>query len=389
MVNITKLSIKILIIVFNIIFRSEMMEWDRKEMLTQSQFTFLIIGFVLGPGFIQLPRLLVSTSRQDAWISAIAALIYPLYIIIISLYIIKRCPEDNIISVSKKYYGKLLGTILNIVFYLQFPVILASVSADISKVLLSYIAEFISPLKVLIVLSSISCYGVFKGIKAIGKVNRYVSFITLFVIFLSLYSLFDGSLLHLQPVFGSGFKNIIVGTTKTAYYYQGFEAILIFHIYLKDYKKIKSASFRALGIASSVWVWTVFICIYNMGTNLVKKANWPLMNVFESINVPIITNFVYFFMIAWSFIGVICMTNYYYVNTYIIESLTKIQLKKLVFALYPLVILAGILFVNISLKERVLGVISPFYVLFNCVFITTTALLITFKGKYLNKNPGV
>lgn len=364
------------------------MEAGKKGILTESQFVFLIVGFVLGPGFIQLPRLIVHTAKQDAWISAIIALIYPLYIVIISLYIIKRCPKENIFAILKKYFGKLLGTILSIIFCLQFPIILVSIFADISKVLLSYISEFLSPLKIGILLTSVACYGAFMGIKTIGKVNKYIFFIGLFIVSLSAYALFDGTILHLQPVFGSGFKNIMLGTIPTTYYYQGFETLLIFHVYVGNYKKIKSASYKTLAITAAVWVWTVFISIYNMGTNLVRRANWPLMNVFESINIPIITNFIYFFMIAWSFIGLTSMTNYYYMNAHAIENLTKIQFKKIIFAIYPLVILAGILFLNISIKEKLLGIISPFYVIFNCVFIAITALLIGFK-KPSSNNKGV
>jgi spore germination protein len=62
---------------------------DRKnKLLTQSQFTFLIVGMVLGPGFLRLPAIIVDKAKQDAWISIIIALVYPLCIILLSLYVI-------------------------------------------------------------------------------------------------------------------------------------------------------------------------------------------------------------------------------------------------------------------------------------------------------------
>lgn len=360
------------------------MESKGKEQLTQSQLAFLISGYLLGPGFIQLPHTIAKIARQDALISAVLALIYPLFIIQISLYIIKKHPRENILQISKKCYGKIFGTILNILFLLQFFMTMITVSSDITSILMTFVVEFLTPLKVAMVTTAISCYAAFKGIKTLGKINIYITYIILAIYSLSIYVIFDGTLLNLRPVFGTGYKNILSGVVNTSYYYLGFEVILLYHTFVGDYKKIRSASYTALGIVSAVWSWTIFICLYNMGYRIVSKANWPLVNLFSSINLPVVANFMYLLMIAWTLMNFKVMGNYYFANAFILSQITSIGVKKLTIGLFPVFLWLGIFMMNSSIKKTVLSILSPGFVIYNCVFIIATSIIISFKLK--NKN---
>jgi hypothetical protein len=57
------------------------MKIKEQEKLSNGQTIGLLIGFSVGPEFLKLPNLLVPSAGQDSWISAIAALIYPLLIV--------------------------------------------------------------------------------------------------------------------------------------------------------------------------------------------------------------------------------------------------------------------------------------------------------------------
>lgn len=362
------------------------MEKNSDNLLTQSQFTFLIVGFLLGPGFIQLPAFIVIASNQDAWISATIGIIYPLYIVIMSLYIIKKYPKNNIFSISKKCYGKIPGTLLNILFLLQFPMIQITMTSDVARISTTYIIAFLNPMKVSIVTLALAFYAASKGLKTLGKVNKYISYLSFFVLAFSLYALSDGELLNIMPVFGTGLKKIMTGAIVTSYYYLGYESIVLLHTFVGDYKKIKRASFTALGITSVIWIWSVFISIYNLGIDVIDRAGWPFMFVFESIHIPVITNFLYVFMIAWSLVAIKSMGNFYFATAYMLNDITKINIKKLMIILYPIFLYLGMVLLNGTIKKNVLGILSPAYLVFNTLFYASTAIIATVKNKENQKS---
>ena len=103
------------------------MEVGKKEMrpvgkdeITYQEFTYIIIGAIFGVGILSLPNQLAEVSKQDGWISAVVGGIYPLYIALTTIYISSKFPNDDVLSVGKKIFGKFLGSILNFLFFGHF-----------------------------------------------------------------------------------------------------------------------------------------------------------------------------------------------------------------------------------------------------------------------------
>lgn len=360
------------------------MNKERVKPLTLGEFTFFLIGFLLGPGFYQLPNLLVKDAKQDAWVAATISIIYPLYIIVISLYIINKHPKENLLSISRKNFGNVLGTLLNIIFLLQFLIELFTATSELIKLLRTYIVAFLTPLKVAVVSTALAFYLAKKGIKVLGKVNEFISYGALLVLALSAFTLSKGSMLNVQPVFGSGITNILKSSVITSYYYMGFEVILLYHPYVKDEKTVKKASFLALTITSITWIWITFITTYYLGIHFISVSLWAFVFVFESLNVPIINNFLVVFMTAWSFMGLKFLSNCYFTNAYMLNDILKISLNKLYVILYPLVIVFSVIFLDASIRKNILEVSSPIFILFNMIFYTAIAIVSSIKRKSNN-----
>ena len=95
---------------------------EKNNLLTSNQFTYLLLGFIVGAGFLTLPNELAKTAGQDSWMCTIIALIYPLYVVFISVYIINKHPKENIIILNKKYFGNTFGNVLNFILMMQFMI---------------------------------------------------------------------------------------------------------------------------------------------------------------------------------------------------------------------------------------------------------------------------
>ncbi|MCT4620649.1 MAG: spore germination protein [Marinisporobacter sp.] len=353
----------------------------QKKLITASQLGSLLIGFSAGPAFLRFSNALVKTAGQDAWISAIIGLVYPLYVILIASFIINKHPNDNILVLSKKYFGRFLGSILNYIFISQFILVSLTVTSDFVNLTRTYIVPFLSPLKVIIIGISLAAYASFNGLKVLGKVNHLINFGYLVVLF-SMVALKFGDLSNIQPVFGSGLLNILKANKETAYFYTGWEVIFLLYPYVKDSKSIKKKGLKAVGLAGIIWVWAVFCTIVYLGIDILPKSYWSYIFVFESIQIPIINNFRYIFTFVWILIIIRTISNYYFASILGINKLINVDIKKICIYIYPLMLYLALILSDNLLKEKILSFTSPTFTTFNLIFSTSIALLISFKPKY-------
>ena len=130
------------------------------------------MGFVTGIGILSLPNGAVQDAKQDGWISVVVGGIYPLFLALLSIYYVNKHPNEDILVLSKKYLGVILGTICNILFLAQFIIYLIGIASGMSNIFIVPCNTFFNTNK-----DFYSCYinGYLfssKGDKSIGK-NKY------------------------------------------------------------------------------------------------------------------------------------------------------------------------------------------------------------------------
>lgn len=357
------------------------MNKDKNDLLTKNQLTFLIIGFAIGPAFLRLPNAICQISKQDAWISAMIALIYPIYMLIIVNYIISNHPKENLLILNKKYFGYIFGVIFNSIFLFQVIFYLCTIIKDFSSISRIYIVSFLTPVKVLLIVILLCLYACNSGLKVIGQISVIITYMLIFIMLFSLSALNYGNILNIQPVLGAGFKNILLATKETVYFYTGFEFILLYHPFAKEVKDIKKASIKATAIAGLIWIWTVFITIFYLGTDILPKSFYSLFLVFESIHLPVINNFRYIAMFVWTLVSFKIISIYYFSTSFILNDLTKIHIKKLNLLLSPIVFFLSANIIEIVFKNDQLVLISKVSVFFNIFFLSILSLLVFIKSK--------
>ncbi|GAA0179780.1 endospore germination permease [Clostridium sediminicola] len=358
------------------------MNKQKNNLLTSDELTCFLLSFVIGgSGILKLPNVLVETARQDAWISVIIALVYPIYVILIAIYIINKHPKENILSLSKKYFGCFLGSILNFIFIVQFLLFTVSIISDFIILMRTFIVDFLTPLKVGIIGVSLAAYGAYKGLKVLGKTSELIFYIFIVVMLFSMSALKEGSILNLQPVLGSGLLNILKTSKTTAYSYYGWEALLLFYPYVENTKAIKKSALKAVAICGIIYVWVVFVTIFYVGIEIIPESYWSLILVFESIHVPVINNFRYIFMFIWILLSLRISANYYFAVAFNLNYFTKIDIQKLCLFIYPLILYLSLKLSDRILRAEIIDFVTPTSIIFNLIFFTLTALLIRIKDK--------
>lgn len=356
------------------------------EKLTNGQTIGLLIGFTLGPEFLKLPNLLVPRARQDSWISAIFALIYPVLIVLIANTIIKKFPEDNLMKINKRIFGNILGKILSVVFLLQFIVYTGSILSEFARIARIFIVAFLTPTKVAVVTYFAALYIATLGIKTCAKVSELITYFIAFIILLTVFIFKEGSFINLTPVFENGLPNILNASIKTAYFFGGLEAMLIIHPHIKDIKSVRKTSMMALTFCCVVWVWAVFSTIVYLGIDMIPKSLWSFFMVYDAVNFPIINNVRYVFMFTWSLVSLRIVSNYICISRIMIKDVVKLKSSIIYLALTASIISVALIFANDLFRQRVLSIMSPAYVVYNLVLFSLIAVISLFKK---NKEGGI
>jgi spore germination protein len=343
----------------------EKMDKKQTNSLTSYEITFTLVGIVIG---IYLLR-----AAGDV------------YVVFIASYIIKKHSKDNILTLSKKYLGAILGNILNFIFLLQFIFYLTFITASIINMLETYSISFLTPMKTAIVIVTIGAYAASNGLKTIAKINVIVFYFLLFLIILTLIPLKDGSILNVMPIGGSGIKNIFEDVGASFQSYSTIEIILLIYPFAREGVSVKTAALKAVLLISIIYTWIIFITIYYLGIDLIPKSFWPSILVFHSIHIPLINNFVTVFMLLWTAIFLKSISTQYFIVTLMLMDYTKIKLQKICLFIWPIVVFMSVLFSMDPKYSEYFGSAAIYIVIFNLCYVTIIALLIFFKQKRVKK----
>jgi len=348
--------------------------------LTTSQFTFTLKSIIVGIEIMYLPNQVINFSKQDGWISCLLGTIYPLYLVILANFMCKKFPKDNILALSKKCFGNFIGTILNFIFISFFLFMLTSELSGYSNVFRIYAVTFLKNYQILLTVLVPIAFVAYKGIKPLGRLNEVGFYLTIGITILPIGILAYGSFLNLLPVFGSGLKNIVKGSTQSIFAYSGMEIIFLIYPFLNDSKKLLKCGLVATSIVGFIYVWVVFGTIYYLGIETSQKYLWPVLTLNDSINIPIINSFRFIFIALWSMVQFKCISTYYFAVSYgLNQSIKKISTETFTILMYPLIILICLLYGNPTTRRDYTDKLIPVYVIFNLAYISIIAIIIHFK----------
>lgn len=348
--------------------------------ISSSDLYYLLLGYVVVIGIWALPKSQVAACHQDGWIPTLLGGMYPLIIIGLSVYIINKHPNESILTLSVKYYGKYLGQFFNILFFTFFFLIGIFILSGFSNVLIVYGVHFLPPIKVIgigLILTGLAAY---KGIHLLGKINKLIFYIFILLILITIPAFWKGTYLNLQPMFNSSISSIIYGSIDTFYSYAAFEAILLIHPYVYDKANIRFKSFLAVFTVILIYCYTVVVTLYYSGPDIVTKNIWPFVIVSESTKFSVINNFRFIFSSTWILIALRSVSNYHFACSEILQSLFKKVKKEYVYiAVYFLFLFFTMTLTDESLRRYVIGLVSLYYVIFNFIFILSIAIFTFFK----------
>jgi spore germination protein (amino acid permease) len=350
------------------------------NLLTPNQFSMLVIFSAVAIGILSIPNSVVITAKQDGWISAFLGGIYPVYVVISAIYIARNHPNENILVLNKKFFGKVLGSILNIIQLFIFTFQAVSEVSGVSNFLTVYIISFLSNFRVMFLLSTLAALCAYKGLKAIGRVSEIVFYMMMLAAVIGILALVKGSFLNVMPIFGSGYMNILKGIKGTVYAYSGIEMVLLLYPYINDKNKLKASCLTSVALICLGYTWVTFATIYYLGHRIIPKAMWSSLFIIESLRLPIINNFRFIVMFLWTFVSITAASLNFYACELVVKDLFK-NLKRNIFyfLLVPAIFYASTLLGEEVKRREIVHLAAGIILVFDALYIFLMVLIVYFK----------
>jgi len=355
---------------------------DQETLLTNSEMTYLVVGIMVGVGLLSLPNSMVKYAAQDGWVSVLIGSLYPLYIIFIASYIMKKYPEKSVLQVSRSVFGNVVGRILNLFFLIQFAIYPITVVTGYINVMKVHAVPFLNNYKIAIISIGLGGYITYKGLKVFARINKLVYYVSIILISLSVFTLRRGNYMNLMPVFGSGWGNILKNSLLSSYTYAGIEIILIVYPHMKNKGEFSKCVLKGLGLTVLIYFWVTFITIYYLGAEVIVKNNWSYVLVNESFKLPALNNFRYIFIFLWSvviFRGI--AKSYLALVLSLSNELKKTSQSKLVLIIFPIYVLGTNIYSNETLRRHMLDIIAPKIAMTNILYVTIIGLGVLYKRR--------
>lgn len=362
------------------------MNSEKSNHLKPYEITYIIIGSTVGLGILRLPNDLVKNAYEDAWIIAVISAIYPMYMALMGIYFCRIHPNENILVLSKKYMGNVIGTAANLLFLFHFIIVTAFIVSGFSNLYRVYAVEFLKPFAVVSLELFTAGLLVYMGLKTIARVNTLAFFVLLLTLLGGLAALRKGSYLNLLPLFRSSAADIAKGMKDAVFSYLGVETLFLIYPAAEKGRKIKKSVFVAVCIIMVIYTMVIELTIYYEGTDILLKSFWSFITVSESLNIPIINNFRFIFASLWMFIAIKGTANYFYACEFIVRDFFKgVKRENIICGVYIVLVCITMNMAEETVRSKYMNLLLPIIVIFNVIYVSVIAVIMTLKRKKVNE----
>ena len=342
------------------------------NLLTHKQLFWLFLSMQVIMNMLLTPSGSINIAKQDAWLSALIAILISLLTLWLSIKVCTRYPSMDFHKIIEKIAGKWFGRLLSILLLISFTIVLA--------VILRQYGEFVSgtilpntPISVIIFcILATAIYPTFHGLGVIGRLAEIFGPILLLgIISPILLGIANMDLKHLLPFwYDSGMLAILTGSLGPAAFLT--DCVLILWIFNLSEFHPKKEKFLMWSILTSglLYLLTLTAIITTFGVKISSTHLYPFLILERYVSIfGIIENLDAIVITVWILSIFLKICLYLFVISYGFSRYTlKKSRHKMVFYIAGITYFLSLLprnVVEISIEfPRVVGVpfILPFWV---------------------------
>lgn len=289
-----------------------MTENNRLSAKQMMRFTFVC---QTGIGVIALPTLLAKEVGHDGWISVLATGIVAIFLSSLIVVLLRRYANKCIYDITRLLFGKIIGTIINVVF--MFYLIFAAAGGI--SVMLYYLKITLFPNTPSIVMGFViitpTIYMVWQGMKTVARFKLVTMFSYLIMIVYIVLIFKEMRFSFLMPIGEAGVFPLISSMKTSFFAFIGLELIAVFYSEITDKENALKYHVYANLLSMLFIILTVVACTTTFGENFLSVLNLPLFNLSRVYNAPIIERVDLYIISAW-FLAMGCSIRAYFMAAY-------------------------------------------------------------------------
>ena len=206
---------------------------NNKQQISETDFTFLIIGFLIGTAIMLVPSGVIMEAKQDAWLSMFIATLPSIIMVRLLVSLQRMFPGQSIVQYSVKILGFPFGKIISgllLWFALHLSILVLRNAEDfVLLLLLPQTPTFL----IAIVIVIITAYTLKGGFEVLARVTIIIlPALMIFFLVASFLSLIYADFSNILPFNENGYLSIIRGAIGVATFPFGeiiIFAFIIFH----------------------------------------------------------------------------------------------------------------------------------------------------------------
>lgn len=262
---------------------------------------YVIVSMQIGIGVLGYQRIIAKEAGYDAWISILIAGIV-IHLLIWVIYKICEAVNGDVITANVYVFGKILGNIINILFFFYFTLLGVSVMAGLAEVIQTWIFPNLKPFNFSLIYLLLGIYIVYGGFRTVAGISFLGLAIPAYLLFSFGFAIKYGDFTNLLPILDHSPKQLLKGAYSMSLSFLGFEALLFFYPYIKKPKESKK--WVHIGVLSTTLIYTglAIISFAYFPSGLLNKSIWATLEMWKIVRLPILERFEYLGIANWTLI---------------------------------------------------------------------------------------
>lgn len=358
-----------------------------KTKITNRQLCFITLGVSLGGSVLVVSALMASIAKQDAWLGAIAAVVFGFPVIWILVFLGRRFPDKNYIECLQSVWGRPVGTVMAVLSMNLWITLSYHISWYVGDFMTSQSMPETPAYVINLVFIAAVAVAVRYGLETISRAFEIFILISasLFLI-ATVLILPNAKIENLQPVLENGLSVVF----KSAFFMSAFVTYPVYTImmvYPTETGDLKAAGKNMLTgylFSSIISFLAIILSILVLGWQITANTRYPAFRLAKEIELGVVfTRIEFIIFFSWILTQFIINTMLFYSAVKGIAQLFRLKdHKKLVlpFALVVFV-LSGVVFPDVFYQENwIVFVWAPYAFIHGFVIPLLTIILYFVRG---------
>lgn len=260
---------------------------------------FLIHGSQTGIGVLRFQSTIIKGAEQDAWVSVLGVGLSLHILFLMILHIIRNSSQGDIISFHTDTFGKIIGSILNIILSLYFLSSGLIVVHSYIEILQIWVFDGIPSWEFSLVICVLLYYIVSGGFRLITGIAFWGLIIPSFLWFSIFYIMRFANLTFIMPFFNHGLKDYLLSAKESGFNYLGFESVLVYFPFIKNGMKESKWGQFGLLYTTIITLLIVFVSFTFFSQGKMAHLSWPTLSMIKVIQFPFLERFEFIFLFTW------------------------------------------------------------------------------------------